>query len=262
MELQITRHFKLQWFMIIVLTIFNSYQKASAINKEVLYGKWTSNRKISLPDGCILNDTTASRWGISSVVSSKIYFYENGKGLLDDPAREHPIDFKWTLSNDTINLLDGDTLIQYKIDKNKGNNELYLRILSKGTKPFHWSLVIYSDNIETSDYLYDNSIGKIEMEKAIRDKIDSIKSERRIDEVVVGYIKDKVYHYTYACADENKTGSGIFCDRANWKNHCKFILFVQYDNDTHNYIKFIRLCFENDKYLPDRICFGGREVFH
>lgn len=258
---QLTQHFKIHCFLIIVMTTFLGINNTSAQNECFLFGKWIANINVSLPNGCVLNDSTASKYGISSVVSRKFYFYENGNGLLDHPAKKYPIEFRWNIVNDTINILDGDTLVQYKIKEiNANKTKLYLRLLSKGTKSFHFSHIIYSYNIKTSDYLLDKSI-KIELNDSIQEKVNRLKQERRVDEVVVGYKKDDIYHYTYL-GKENKSTINIFDDYSNWEYNSKFILFVLYGYETNSFQQLTLKTFYYDKFLPQKICFGTIEDFY
>ena len=69
------------------------------------------------------------------------FFNENGKGFRMYPSNDVD-EFKWSVSNDTLNILDGDTLVPYRIEnvKTRGlHRSIFLRLLSEGTRNFHES---------------------------------------------------------------------------------------------------------------------------
>lgn len=224
-----------------------------------LQGKWVAYIYVSLPDGCVLNDSTRNAYGIIPILSSKLYFNENGKGFFDNPARKKAIEFKWNLSNDTISILCNDTLVQYKIDK-EDSDELYLRLLSKETKSFPFSYVVGNMNLRISDFLLDLSIKK-ELEDSVAKIINTIKEKRRVDEIVIGYKKAKKYHYTYLDDNKKRSVIGLFDDIHNWKNESKFILFILYDENMLFVQRITNFVFCYDQFMPERISFDTCEDF-
>ncbi len=261
MEVQHIRQLQLgvKTLLVIAFVAFASLQKIQASELVDLYGKWKVYIYVSLPDDCILNDSTCNAYGIIPVMSSEIYFIENSNGILDNPARPAPIEFKWHLSNDTIHILDGDTLILYKIDLKK-ENKLYLRLLSKGTKSFHFSYVAACQNF--NEFILDKSIKFKELNNGIREIINQIKTKRRVDEVIVGYQKaDKTYHYTYLCDNKRECVNGVFDDIDNWKEKRKCILFILYDENMRTLQRITNYWFQDNDFLPSRVAFDTREDF-
>ena len=251
--------FGIKILLVTIFVTFASQHKIQASEYVDLYGKWKACIYVSLPDSCILNDSTCNAYGIIPVMGSEIYFIENAKGVLDNPARPAPIEFKWHLSNDTIHIFDGDTLVLYKIDQKK-SNKLYLRLLSKGTKSFHFSYVVVCQNF--NEFILDNSIKIKELDNGIRETINKIKERRRVDEVIVGYQKtDNTYHYTYLCDNKRDYVSGVFDDIDNWKKKRKYILFILYDENMCTLQRITNYLFQDNEFLPKRVAFDTREDF-
>ena len=197
-------------------------------------------------------------------MTSTLYFNENGQGFYDNPARKNVIEFKWHLSNDTIHILNNDTLVLYKIDKKDirtGTTELYLRLLSKETKSFPFSYVVMTSYLKTSDFVIDLSIKLKELNADIRETINYIKKKRRVDEVVVGYEKDKKYHYTYLSDNKENSDNSLFDGIQNWKNRSKFILFILYDEKMQSLQKIRNYVFRIDNLSPEGISFDTSEDF-
>lgn len=261
MEVQNMQQLKLKskFLLFVSLAIFLFQHKIYASDYLKLQGKWAAYIYVSLPDGCILNDSTRNVYGIIPILGSKLYFNENGKGFFDNPARKKIIEFKWHLSNDTIHILNNDTLVLYKIDQ-EDSKELYLRLLSKKTKSFPFSYVVGNMNLKPSEFSLDLSIKK-ELEDSVRETINTIKEKRRVDEIVIGYKKDKKYHYTYLCDNKTHSANGLFDDIQNWKNESKFILFILYDEHMQFMQRITNYVFCYDKFMPEGISFETCEVF-
>lgn len=259
MKTRNTKSFKIKALLLVVLAIFVFQHKIYATDNIDIHGKWAANIYISLPDGCVLNDSTLNAYGIIPCLGSNLYFNENGKGFLDFPAKDVIIEFKWHLSNDTISILYSDTLVQYKIDNND-SRKLYLRLLSKETKAFHFSYVAYSMNLSPSRFVLDNSIKK-ELEDSVRETINDIKEKRRVDEIIIGYEKDKEYHYTYLYDSKAKSENELFSNIQNWKNGSKYILYILYDEKMHSLQKIRNYVFRDDKFMSERISYETCENF-
>ena len=250
---------KVKFLLLFTLTAFMFLHKTYASDYVDLHGKWGAYVYVSLPDGCILNDSTCRAYGIIPNMTSILYFNEDGKGFYDNPARKNVIEFKWHLSNDTIHILNNDTLVLYKIDQ-KYSNEFYLRLLSKKTKYFPFSYVISSMNLKPSEFLLDLSIKK-ELEDSVRETINTIKEKRRVDEIVIGYKKAQKYHYTYLSDNKTRSANGLFDDIQNWKNESKFILFILYDENMQFVQRITNYVFCYDKYMPEGISYDTCEDF-
>lgn len=263
-----TLHYK-GVFLATISLLFACQCELSAQKYVNFEGRWNRYIYVNLPDNCILNDSTCRKYGIAPLVSSKLYFYSNGKGYLDHPTQKYSTEFIWNLTNDTLNIKDLESIVQYKIDKLNIQNEvttIYLRLLSPGTFSFGKSFVASLGQTKYSDFLYDPTIKNVEITDSIKNQVLKIKKEYRIDETIIGY-KDEIekkYHYIYMNHNLNDTRTvyDLFYDIDSWKNGSKYVLIIQYDNNhMQNLIKLSRLTFSDDKFLQERIYYNGRNDF-
>ena len=82
-----------------------SQHKSLAFNAENMLGKWGVTTFAFIPEGGDFNSGNISY--INANVGWDFYFNENGKGNVVIPARGPKyknIEFKWSLSNDTLNI--------------------------------------------------------------------------------------------------------------------------------------------------------------
>ena len=165
---------------IVLLFVLLAHNKSLAFNAEDMLGKWGVTTFATVPEGYDF-DNAPSIGYIYANVGWDFYFNENGKGNVVIPARGikyKNIEFKWSLSNDTLNIVHADTLVQYRIDKTKVKNDvlrLYLRLLSPGTQYFHSSYIAGFSLHKASDFVYDPEFKAVELDSTVLRKIEQIK---------------------------------------------------------------------------------------
>ena len=76
MKTRNTKPFKIKALLLVVLAIFVFQHKIYATDNIDIHGKWAANIYISLPDGCVLNDSTLNAYGIIPCLGSNLYFNE------------------------------------------------------------------------------------------------------------------------------------------------------------------------------------------
>ena len=85
-----------------------------------LHGCWSVSHYIAY-DCVTEEDSIPHTVEIAVNAPQHFFFNENGKGFRMYPSNDVD-EFKWSVSNDTLNILDGDTLVTYRIKdvKSKG----------------------------------------------------------------------------------------------------------------------------------------------
>ena len=191
-------------------------------------------------------------------MGKSFYFCDIDEGHLILPSGK-VIDFKWSLSNDTLNVTVKDTLVRYKIDNVKlseNQKQIYCRILSEGCKYFISSFIASRTLNSACDFLFDSQLGNLEFDSNIENEIKKIKDKVRIDNVIFGYKdKEKKYHYTYSdktiYLDSHKD---IFSIISNNEKDLAVVLFVLYENEKMlSAQKMLRLVLFYDPYLSNHI---------
>ena len=232
--------------------------KSVASNPINLQGKWNSNISVFLPQGLELNDSTAFCFGASAHVGKSFYFCDIDKGHLVLPSGK-VVDFKWELSNDTLNIMVKDTLVQYKIDDVKyteDQEQMYCRILSEGCKYFISSFIANRTLNKACDFQFESQLGDFVIDSFVENSIIKIKDEMRIDNVIFGYRdKEKKYHYTYSQKTNHLDSyKDVFSIISNKEEELIVVLLVLYENEKMQSVqKMLRLVLFYDEYLSDHI---------
>ena len=184
----------------VLLFALLSQHKSLAFNAENMLGKWGVTTFAFIPEGGDFNSGNISY--INANVGWDFYFNENGKGNVVIPARGPKyknIEFKWSLSNDTLNIVHIDTLAQFRIDKTRIKNgifDLYLRLLKPGGQYFNKSYIASSLMVKATDFLYDPNLNSIELDSIVLRKVEEIKKDEKINKIIVCYQdKSKKIYY-------------------------------------------------------------------
>lgn len=241
----------------VILLIFFTQCNLFAYNANKMLGKWEVTTFAFIPQGGDFNSSGITY--IDANVGWDFYFNENGKGNVVIPKRGikyNNLDFQWSLSNDTLNIVRSDTLAQFKIDKTKEKNGIlyfYLRLIKTGAEYFDRSYIAGSHLLKASDFLYDSNLNSVELDSIALRKIDKIKKDEKIDKIVVCYQdKSKKIYYSYNVQKENEN-AGLFDEIVNDERRALAVLAVMYDSGKKACVKLTRFKFYYDEYLPDKV---------
>ena len=244
--------------LILILSLLCQFD-LFAYDANNLLGKWGVTTFAFIPEGYTFDNAPSIDY-IDANVGWDFYFNENGNGNVVIPARGSKyknVEFKWSLSNDTLNIVHVDTLAQFRIDKTRIKNgifDLYLRLLKPGGQYFNKSYIASSLMVKASDFLYDPDFEFIELDSNILKKIEEIKAEKKITKIVIGYQgKDNKIYYSDNNGHNARSNFSIFDEIINGDRTSLFILFVIYDNEKKSYVKLSRMAFYYDEYLPDKV---------
>ena len=242
----------------VLLFALLSQHKSLAFNAENMLGKWGVTTFAFIPEGGDFNSGNISY--INANVGWDFYFNENGKGNVVIPARGPKyknIEFKWSLSNDTLNIVHIDTLAQFRIDKTRIKNgifDLYLRLLKPGGQYFNKSYIASSLMVKATDFLYDPNFKSMELDSTILKNIEKIKERKEITKIVIGYQgKDNKIYYSDNNVQNARSNFSIFDEIINGERKYAFVLFVMYDIEKKSFVKLSRMSFYYDEYLPEKV---------
>ena len=191
------------------------------------------------------------------------FFDENGKGFRVYPSNDVD-EFKWSVSNDTLNILDGDTLVPYRIEnvKTRGlHRSIFLRLLSEGTRNFHESFYPFSIIEKSADYVFSPEIPRFDISKKVQNAIGKIEGLPISDlyMLLVGYgAKDGKFHFTYpqtSCLDKD------FRDDILTEGDFKCVLLVLYDEKMRSVRKLALRFFVYTPYLSEHVYISVAEDY-
>lgn len=210
----------------VLLWISLSYQyNLKAFDAINLFGRWGVFQYYANSEGGDFDSPGTVT--ITSEAKRHYYFYEDGNGKYIIPTSKRGkvvLNFTWSISNDTLNIVQGDTIVRYVIDKVEDTNrvrQLYLRLLGKNdSKWFSSSFIAVSDFTKftpMSDFIKEDSIKSVVIDSDIIKTIDEYKKYRQIDEILIGYQDaEKKYHYTFFDTP-NRSTQGIFGNTDEWE---------------------------------------------
>lgn len=212
-----------------------------------LHGCWSVNHYIAY--NCVTEDDSIPHTvEIAANAPQYFFFDDNGKGFRMYPSNDVD-EFKWSVSNDTLNILDGDTLVTYRIKdvKSKGlHRSMFLQLLSEGTRNFHESFYPFSIIEKSSDYVFSPDIPRIGISKKVQDAIGKIEESLNPDScmLLTGY--DGKCHFTYPPTSSlDKDFRDDFLSDGDFKR----VLLVLYDEDMKSVRKLALRVFNYTPYL-------------
>lgn len=251
---------------LILLFALLSQHKSLAFNAENMLGKWGVTTFAFIPEGGDFNSSKISY--IYANVGWDFYFNENGKGNVVIPARGPKyknIEFKWSLSNDTLNIIHSDTLAQFRIDKTKekkGLLYLYLRLIKPGAEYFDRSYIAGAHLLKVSDFLYDPNLNSIELDSMVLKKIEDINKDENINKIVVGYqSQDKKIYYSNKYGHKENDYYSLFDEITNGQKKALHVLAAMYDPNKKSFVKLALLAFYYDEHLPNKVDFSSWEDY-
>ena len=223
-----------------------------------MFGKWGVSTFAFIPQGGDFNSPNINY--IYANVGWDFYFHENGKGNVVIPKRGikyKNVDFQWSLSNDTLNIVHSDTLAQFKIDKTKEQNGIlyfYLRLIKTGAEYFDRSYIAGSIMLKASDFLYDSNLNSIELDSIVLRKVEEIKKDEKINKIIVCYQdKSKKIYYSHNNEPKENKSAELFDEIINGKRRALAVLAVMYNPEEKSFVKLTRFKFYYDEYLPDKV---------
>lgn len=251
--------------LIILLILLSQYNLFAYEAKDML-GKWGVTTFAFIPKGGDFNSPGISY--IYANVGWDFYFNENGKGNVVIPKRGikyKNVDFQWSLSNDTLNIVRSDTLAQFKIDKSKEKKDvlyLYLRLIKRGAEYFDRSYIAGSHVLKASDFLYDPNLNSIGIDSIALRKIVEIKKDEKIDKIVIGYQdKDNKVYYSNDNDKKENNNYNLFDEIKNGTKQALAVLAVMYNPEKKSFVKLTQFNFYYDEYLPDKVDFSYWEDY-
>lgn len=254
----------------VLLWISLSYQyNLKAFDAINLFGRWGVFQYYANSEGGDFDSPGTVT--ITSEAKRHYYFYEDGNGKYIIPTSKRGkvvLNFTWSISNDTLNIVQGDTIVRYVIDKVEDTNrvrQLYLRLLGKNdSKWFSSSFIAVSDFTKftpMSDFIKEDSIKSVVIDSDIIKTIDEYKKYRQIDEILIGYQDaEKKYHYTFFDTP-NRSTQGIFGNTDEWEKNIKCVCFIMYEQNTNKILSMYYMKYNYDEYMPDRIVFDCYKLY-
>lgn len=251
------KYMKKKNFILILILLCQC--KIFAYDTNALLGKWGVTTFAFIPEGYTFVNAPNIDY-IEANVGWDFYFNENGNGNVVIPARGPKyknIEFKWSLSNDTLSIVHVDTLAQFRIDKTRIKNgifDLYLRLLKPGGQYFNKSYIASSLMVKATDFLYDPDFKSMELDSTILKNIEKIKERKEITKIVIGYQgKDNKIYYSDNNVQNARSNFSIFDEIINGERKYAFVLFVMYDIEKKSFVKLSRMSFYYDEYLPEKV---------
>ena len=227
-----------------------------------LHGCWSVNHYIAY--NCVTEDDSIPHTvEIAANAPQYFFFDDNGKGFRMYQSNDVD-EFKWSVSNDTLNILDGDTLVTYRIKdvKNKGlHRSMFLQLLSKGTRNFHESFYPFSIIEKPSNYVFSPEIPRLGIGKKVQDAIDKIRESLNPDSsmFMIGYEgKDGKFHFTYP---QTSSFNKDFRDDFLSDGDSKRVLLVLYDEDMKSVRKLALRVFGYTPYLSEHVYISVAEDY-
>ena len=227
-----------------------------------LHGCWSVNHYIAY--NCVTEEDSIPHIADMYAHGYQHFFFdENGKGFRVYPSNDVD-EFKWSVSNDTLNILDGDTLGPYRIEnvKTRGlHRSIFLRLLSEGTRNFHESFFPFSIMEKSADYVFSPDIPRIGISEKVQNAIGKIRGSLNPDYCVllVGYEgKDCKFHFTYP---ETSSLDKDFRDDFLTEEGYKCALFVLYDEKMKSVRKISLRVFDYTPYLSEHVYISVAEDY-
>lgn len=227
-----------------------------------LHGCWSVSHYIAY-DCVTEEDSIPHTVEIAVNAPQHFFFNENGKGFRMYPSNDVD-EFKWSVSNDTLNILDGDTLVTYRIKdvKSKGlHRSMFLQLLSEGTRNFHESFYPFSIIEKSSDYVFSPEIPKFDISKKVQNTIAKIEESLNHDScmLLTGYEgKDGKFYFTYPQTSSlDKDFRDDFLSDGDFKR----VLLVLYDEDMKSVRKLALRVFDYTQYLSEHVYISVAEDY-